>query len=91
MQKRTKGQKIATTNIDVELGLVLHNERKRKHKNQDDAAKYLGVSLLQYQKYENGKSKIPPLMLLQLGYFFGKSGAELFADAEKQYYKNQIN
>ena len=42
-------------------------------------------------KYENGKSKISPIMLLQFGYFFGKSGGELFSEAEKQYYKNQIN
>ena len=91
MLKRTKGQTMSTTNFDIEIGLVLHTERKRQGKKQEEVAKYLGVSLCQYQKYENGKSKISPIMLLQLGYFLGKSGSELFSEAEKQYYKNQIN
>jgi transcriptional regulator with XRE-family HTH domain len=91
MQKRRKGQKISTTNFDIEIGLVLHNERKRQGKNQEDIAKYLGVGVQQYQKYERGTNKISPIMLSKLGYFLGKSGSELFGEAEKQYYKNQIN
>lgn len=91
MQKRKKGQKTSTTNFDIEIGLVLHTERKRQGKNQEDIAKYLGVSVCQYQKYETGKNKISLIVLLQLSYFFGKSGSEIFAEAEKQYYKNQIN
>ena len=40
MQKRTKGQKMSTTNFDIEVGFVLQNERKRQGKNQEDIAKW---------------------------------------------------
>jgi len=91
MLKRTQGQKIATTNFDIEVGLVLHTERKRQGKTQTEVAKYLGVSIQQYQKYETGKNKISLIVLLRLCCFLGKSAGELFSEAEKQYYKNQIN
>ena len=60
MIKRTQGQKILTTNFDIEIGLVLHTERKRQGKRQEEVAKYLGVSVCQYQKYETPEYRHSP-------------------------------
>ena len=64
MQKRKRGQKVSTTNIDKEIGLFIKHKRERKKSltngawHQEDVAKLLGVTVQQYQKYEKGTNKI---------------------------------
>ncbi len=67
---RKRGQKIAAGEIDRLIGMRIRIARNMFHKRQEDLAKFLGLTLQQTQKYENGKNKMSVNLLTQVAEFF---------------------
>ena len=68
-------------NIEVLIGQQLRLARKKNRVTQKDAAKVLGVSFQQFQKYENATNRLSAADLLKLSLFFDVSIEFLFKDA----------
>ena len=72
MQKNKKGQKIKASQFDNLIGLLIKQKREERQlfTNNSFMQKYfaekIGLSLQQYQKYENGRSKVPLSMLFKI-------------------------
>lgn len=67
---RKRGQKISASEIDKLIGMRIRIARNMAGKKQDDLAHYLGLTLQQTQKYENGKNKISVNILIQISKYF---------------------
>ena len=67
---RKRGQKIAAGEIDRLIGMRIRIARNMFHKRQEDLANFLGLTLQQTQKYENGKNKMSVNLLTQVADFF---------------------
>ena len=67
---RKRGQKIAAGEIDRLIGMRIRIARNMFHKRQEDLANFLGLTLQQTQKYENGKNKMSVNLLTQVSDFF---------------------
>lgn len=67
---RKRGQKIAPSEIDKMVGMRIRIARNMAGKKQEDLAQYLGLTLQQTQKYENGKNKISVNVLVKIAKYF---------------------
>ncbi len=67
---RKRGQKIAAGEIDRLIGMRIRIARNMFHKRQEDLASFLGFTLQQTQKYENGKNKVSVHLLTKVAEFF---------------------
>lgn len=67
---RKRGQKIAASEIDKLIGMRIRIARNMAGKKQDELARYLGLTLQQTQKYENGKNKISVSILAKVAKYF---------------------
>ena len=64
MEKKGRGKKTTAGELDRQAGLLLAYNRNGASLRQADVANAIGVTLQQYQKYENGKD------MLKLGTLF---------------------
>ena len=69
-ETRKRGQKIAPSEIDKLVGMRIRIARNMSGRKQEDLANYLGLTLQQTQKYENGKNKISVNILLKVSQYF---------------------
>ena len=67
---RKRGQKIPASEIDKLIGMRIRIARNMAGKKQDELAQYLGLTLQQTQKYENGKNKISVNILVKVAKYF---------------------
>ena len=67
---RKRGQKISASEIDKLIGMRIRIARNMAGKKQDELAQYLGLTLQQTQKYENGKNKISVNILVKIAKYF---------------------
>ena len=68
-------------NIEVLIGQQIKTARKKNRVTQKDAAKVLGVSFQQFQKYENAANRLSAADLLRLSVFFDEPIDFLLRDA----------
>ncbi len=69
-EPRKRGQKIAAGEIDRLIGMRIRIARNMFHKRQEDLSNFLGLTLQQTQKYENGKNKMSVNLLTKVAEFF---------------------
>lgn len=69
-ETRKRGQKISPSEIDKLVGMRIRIARNMSGMKQEDIANYLGLTLQQTQKYENGKNKISVNILLKIAQYF---------------------
>jgi transcriptional regulator with XRE-family HTH domain len=69
-EPRKRGQKIPASEIDRLIGIRIRVARNMSGKKQEDLANYLGLTLQQTQKYENGKNKISVNILTKISEYF---------------------
>jgi transcriptional regulator with XRE-family HTH domain len=69
-EPRKRGQKIPASEIDRLIGIRIRVARNMSGKKQEDLANYLGLTLQQTQKYENGKNKISVNILTKIAEYF---------------------
>lgn len=69
-EPRKRGQKIAPSEIDKLVGMRIRIARNMAGKKQEELSNYLGLTLQQTQKYENGKNKISVNILLKISEYF---------------------
>jgi transcriptional regulator with XRE-family HTH domain len=80
----TRGQGIKSGEYEKKYGLELRIIRSRNNIKREDVAQYLDVTLAQYCKYENGKSKISIATEQKIANFFGIKRSELVKKIEEQ-------
>ena len=83
---RTRGQKIQSNEYDKKYGLALKSLRVLKKLNQSDIAKNIGITMQQYQKYENGNSKVSVSTENKIAQLYGMTRVEFVQNIE-----NKIN
>lgn len=69
-ENRKRGQKIPPSEIDKIIGMNIRIARNMSGKRQEDLSNYLGITLQQMQKYENGKNKISANILVKVAQYF---------------------
>ncbi len=69
-EPRKRGQKIPASEIDRLIGIRIRVARNMSGKKQEDLANFLGLTLQQTQKYENGKNKISVNILTKIAEYF---------------------
>ncbi len=67
---RKRGQKIPAGEIDKLIGMRIRIARNMAGNKQEDLANYLGLTLQQIQKYENGKNKVSVSVLIKVTEYF---------------------
>jgi transcriptional regulator with XRE-family HTH domain len=78
-----RGQKIQRGEYEKKYGFELKVIRQRNDFNQKDIAKFLGVSVQQYQKYEAGMSKVCVGTENRIAEFFKMTRLELVEKIEE--------
>ena len=87
---RKRGQKIAASSIDRMIGMRIRIARNMAGKKQDELARYLGLTLQQTQKYENGKNKISVNILVKIAKYF-QIPVSYFIPSQHAVNSSQIN
>lgn len=74
--------------MKLEKLITLRNE---KHLSQDDIAKYLNISKIQYYRYEYGAKVIPLECLIKLANFYDTSTDYILelTDTREKYHQNK--
>lgn len=79
-----RGQRIQRGEYEKKYGFELKVIRQRNNIIQKDIAEFLGVSVTQYQKYENGLSKVSVATEKRIAEFFKMTRLELVVKIEEQ-------
>lgn len=67
-----------TSEIDIEIGLIIRHERKRRGMSQEDLAHAIGISYQQIQKYEKASNRVAAAMLALIAEVFALPVQELY-------------
>ena len=76
MQNRKRGEKLKAGELDRQIGLLLAYNRNGASLRQEDIANAIGLTLQQYQKYENGRNKISLSILFKIFDSLGMNDSE---------------
>ena len=67
---KIREQKIFASEVDKQIGIRIRIARHMNGRKQEELANYLGLTLPQTQKYENGENKVSVNMIMKIAEYF---------------------